>query len=110
MVTDMNEVEKHAAFYRGYLTDDRSVASVAAVLATAVAVWLLFYLVSLVGPQPDPRVMRLAPHAAVMTTSGRSSEPRAAARRRREGVAGRFSLSRQAPFGEGSASLVTTIL
>jgi hypothetical protein len=54
MVTAMNGIEKHAAFYRAYLADDRSLASVAGVLVTVVAVWLLFYLVSLVGPQPGP--------------------------------------------------------
>jgi hypothetical protein len=54
MVTTMNGIEKHAAFYRAYLADDRSLASVAGVLVIAVAVWLLFYLVSLVGPAPQP--------------------------------------------------------
>ena len=54
MVTTMNGIEKHAAFYRAYLADDRSLASVAGVLVIVVAVWLLFYLVSLVGPAPQP--------------------------------------------------------
>jgi len=54
MVTAMNGIEKHADYYRAYLADDRSLASVAGVLVTAVAVWLLFYLISLVGPQPAP--------------------------------------------------------
>jgi hypothetical protein len=63
MVTAMNGIEKHAAFYRAYLADDRSLASVAGVLVTVVAVWLLFYLVSLVGPQPEPHG-RIAGQAA----------------------------------------------
>ena len=48
----MGNIEKHAAYYRGFLADDRSAAPVAAVLVTGIAVWLLFYLVSLVGPAP----------------------------------------------------------
>ena len=55
MVSAMNEIEKHAAFYRGYLADDRRLASVIGVLLTAIALWLLFYLVSLVGPASDQR-------------------------------------------------------
>lgn len=49
MVVAMNEIERQAAFYRGYLADDRNLASVAAVLVIGVAFWLLVYLVSLVG-------------------------------------------------------------
>ena len=49
MVVAMNRIEKHAAFYRGYLADDRSLAAVAMVLLTAVAFWLIIYLVSLAG-------------------------------------------------------------
>ena len=51
----MNGIEKQAAFYRAYLTDDRSAASVAMVLAIAVALWLLLYLISLVGPYDERR-------------------------------------------------------
>ncbi len=54
-VTAMNGLEKQAAFYRAYLTDDRSAASVAVVLAVAVALWLLLYLISLVGPYDERR-------------------------------------------------------
>ena len=49
MVTAMG-IEKHAAYYRGYQPDDRSVLPVAIVLATMVALWLLVYLISAVGP------------------------------------------------------------
>jgi hypothetical protein len=48
----MNDIEKQAAFYRGYLPGDGSVAAVAVVLLTGVATWLLLYLVTLVGPAP----------------------------------------------------------
>ena len=45
----MNGIEKQAAFYRGYLTDERSLAPLTIVLATVVAVWLLVYLVAAVA-------------------------------------------------------------
>ena len=69
MVTVMNGIEKHAAFYRGYLADDRSLASVAGMLTAAVLVWLLFYLVSLVGPAPNAKDARLSSHAAVTVST-----------------------------------------
>ncbi len=52
MVTTMNDIEKQAAFYRGYLPDERGTAAVAVVLLTGVATWLLLYLLTLVGPAP----------------------------------------------------------
>ena len=52
MVTVMG-IEKHAAFYRGYQPDDRSLLPVAIILATLVALSLLFYLISVVGQDPD---------------------------------------------------------
>ena len=56
----MRGFEKHAAFYRPYLTEDRSLVPLTIALATIVAMWLLVYLVAAVGPEPkDP-----APHAA----------------------------------------------
>jgi len=55
METAMGSIEKHADYYRGFLADDRrSSASLAAILLTAIAMGLLFYLVSLVGPAPGP--------------------------------------------------------
>ena len=45
----MNGIEKQAAFYRGYLTDERSLVPVTIVLATVVALWLLVYLVAAVA-------------------------------------------------------------
>jgi hypothetical protein len=46
------ELAMNAEFYRGYLTEDRSLIPLTIVLATGVALWLLFYLVSVVGPAP----------------------------------------------------------
>ena len=46
-----NGIEERAAFYRGYLIDDRSLVPLAIILATTVALWLLLYLVSAIGPQ-----------------------------------------------------------
>ena len=42
----MNGIGKQAAFYRGYLPDDRSQVPLTIVLATVVAIWLLVYLVA----------------------------------------------------------------
>ncbi len=50
MATGTNRIERHAAFYRGYLADDRDLAAVAAILAIGIVLWLLFYLVAAVGP------------------------------------------------------------
>jgi hypothetical protein len=46
-----NGIEERAAFYRGYLIDDRSLVPLAIILATTVVLWLLVYLVSAIGPQ-----------------------------------------------------------
>lgn len=57
----MNGIEKHAAFYRGYLTDERSLVPLTIVLATVVALWLLVYLVAAVAdPHQDAGVGRVA--------------------------------------------------
>lgn len=48
----MKNIEKDAAYYRAYLPDERSLVPVAILLANIVAVWLLFYLVSVIGPAP----------------------------------------------------------
>ena len=67
MVTVMG-IEKHAAFYRGYQPDDRSLFPVAIVLATLVAVWLLVYLVSAVGPHAGPATVQLSPQSAYVVS------------------------------------------
>ncbi len=62
MVTVMG-IEKHAEFYRGYQPDDRSLIPVAIVLATLIALWLLVYLVSAVGPHSTSTTLP-SPHPA----------------------------------------------
>jgi hypothetical protein len=57
MVTVMDGIEKYADYYRGYSADERSLGSVAIVLVTIVAMWLLFYVISVVGPQPAPEMV-----------------------------------------------------
>ncbi len=49
----MNGIEKQAAFYRGYLTDERSLVPLTIVLATVVALWLLVYLLAAVAEAPQ---------------------------------------------------------
>ncbi len=66
MVTVMG-IEKHAAFYRGYQPDDRSAFPVAIVLATMVALWLLVYLVSAVGPHGNPETAK-SPHPSYVVS------------------------------------------
>jgi hypothetical protein len=51
----MDWIGKQAGFYRGYLTDDRSLMPLAIVLANGVALWSLFYLVSVIGPVPSAK-------------------------------------------------------
>ena len=61
----MNGIEKQAAFYRGYLIDDRSLAPLTTALAAVVSLWLLVYLVSGVVGAPAKSVMaERATHAS----------------------------------------------
>jgi hypothetical protein len=61
----MNGIEKQAVFYRGYLIDDRSLAPLTTALATIVSLWLLVYLVSVVGgPQARHEMSERAPRAS----------------------------------------------
>ena len=46
----MRGIESQAAFYRGYLTDDRSLAPLTVALAAIVALWSLVYLVGCFAP------------------------------------------------------------
>ena len=47
----MTGSEKQTAFYRAYLTDDRSLIPLTVAWATIVGLWLLVYLVSAAAPQ-----------------------------------------------------------
>jgi hypothetical protein len=69
METVMNGIEKHATYYRGYLPHDRSVIPLAIALATVVALWLLIYLISIVGPEPRRETAQSAAHAATVVVS-----------------------------------------
>jgi len=61
----MNGIEKQAAFYRGYLIDDRSLAPLTTALAAIVSLWLLVYLVSAVGgPQARHEMAERTAHAS----------------------------------------------
>lgn len=58
----MNGIEKQAAFYRGYLTDERSLVPLTIVLMSVVALWLLIYLVATVAEvRQDAGAWRAAP-------------------------------------------------
>jgi hypothetical protein len=69
METVMNAIEKHAEYYHGYLPDDRSVIPLTIALATIVVLWLLIYLVSVVGPQPRPETAQPAAHVSAVIVS-----------------------------------------
>jgi hypothetical protein len=45
----MNGIARQAAFYRGYLPDDRSLLPLTFILSTTVALWLLVYLAGVVA-------------------------------------------------------------
>jgi len=65
----MNGIEKQAAFYRGYLIDDRSLAPLMRALAAIVSLWLLVYLVGPVaGPQPGARMAEGAAQASSLAS------------------------------------------
>ncbi len=56
----MSGIAKQAAFYRGYLTDERSLVPLTILLATVVALWLLVYLVAAVAEAHQAGAWRAA--------------------------------------------------
>jgi hypothetical protein len=57
----MTWIGKQAAFYRGYLPDDRSLVPLTVLLSTTLALWLLVYLVAAVAEaHQDARAGRVA--------------------------------------------------
>jgi hypothetical protein len=48
-------IDINAAFYRGYLVDDRNLTPHVAALATLVALWSLVYLVGCLAPAAQPK-------------------------------------------------------
>jgi hypothetical protein len=47
--TVKSEIERQAAFYRGYLIDDRSLGPLTVALAAIVALWFVVYLADCIG-------------------------------------------------------------
>jgi hypothetical protein len=65
----MNGIERQAAFYRGYLIDDRSLTPLTTALAAIVGVWLLVYLVGGIGgPQANLQLAGRATHASSLAS------------------------------------------
>ena len=57
----MTSIGKQAAFYRGYLPDDRSLIPLTVLLSMTLALWLLVYLVvALADPHQDAAAGRVA--------------------------------------------------
>jgi hypothetical protein len=56
----MTSIGKQAAFYRGYLRDDRSLVPLTVLLSTTLALWLLVYLVAEVAEAHHARAGRVA--------------------------------------------------
>lgn len=70
----MDRIGKHAGYYRGYLTDDRSALPLTIVLLTGIALWLLVYLVGSIGPVPTAQtaLRPSPPHAAPIVVQSRA--------------------------------------
>jgi hypothetical protein len=62
----MNQIGKHAAFYRAYLPHDRSLIPVAVALATIVALWLCLYFIS---EEQSPETAQAGTRAAAALVS-----------------------------------------
>jgi hypothetical protein len=62
----MNQIGKHAAFYRAYLPHDRSLLPVAITLVAIVALWLCLYFVS---EEQNPQTAQAGARAAAVLVS-----------------------------------------
>ena len=62
-------IESQATFYRGYLTDDRSLTSLTVAWATIVALWSLVYLVGCLGPLAKPPAVEAAQWSSLAARS-----------------------------------------
>ena len=67
----MSGFEKHAAYYRAYLTEERSLIPLTITLATIVALWLLVYLVAAVGPASNHAAQPAAKGSGVVQATTR---------------------------------------
>jgi hypothetical protein len=61
---EMRWIEKQARYYQGYLADKRSLIPVTILLANAVAIWLLTYLIGSVGDPSQPHTSLSPPPSA----------------------------------------------
>jgi hypothetical protein len=64
----MSGIEKQAAFYRGYLVDDRGLAALTTALATIVGLWLLVYVVGAIAPLAGPHMGERAGQASSLAS------------------------------------------
>ncbi len=71
----MHWIEKQARYYKGYLADERGLIPVTILLANAVAIWLLVYLISSVGTRSQPQT-GLSPHPYTSAIFQRASNER----------------------------------
>ncbi len=69
----MRWIEKQARYYQGYLVDERSLIPATILLANAVAIWLLAYLISSVGNPYQPQ-MSLSPRLSTSAILQRASD------------------------------------
>ena len=72
----MNGIGKQAAFYRGYLPDDRSLVPVTVLLSTTLALWLLVYLVAAMAEVQDADTGRGVASVTFIRPPANSSIPR----------------------------------
>jgi spore maturation protein SpmA len=66
MEAGMNEIGKHAAFYRAYLPHDRSLIPVAVALVAVVVLWLGLYFIS---EEQDPQTAEADARGAAVLVS-----------------------------------------
>jgi hypothetical protein len=69
----MRWIEKQVRYYQGHLADEGSLIPVTILLANAVAIWLLVYLISSVGNPSQPQVS-LSPHSPTSAILQRVSD------------------------------------
>ncbi len=69
----MNGIERQAAFYRGYLPEERSLIPLTVLLSATVALWLLVYCVSAVSYVSETK----ASQAPLLLASSAIQGPRA---------------------------------
>jgi hypothetical protein len=69
----MDGIGKHAEFYRAYLPDDRGVIPMAIAMGTVIALGMFLYLVSAVGPAPNPGAGRHGAGAAAVLVARHAS-------------------------------------